>query len=48
MSVEIEKDANCLALAKKLKVISIYFNNFVALILEVGIDNGIFMDGKNF
>ncbi|AHH04558.1 ROK family protein [Borrelia miyamotoi] len=33
-------------LAEKFKGNSIYFNNFVALILEVEIDNGIFMDGK--
>ncbi|BDU62486.1 hypothetical protein BOFE_00260 [Candidatus Borrelia fainii] len=48
VNVEIENDANCVALAEKFKGNAIHFDDFVALTLGTGIGAGIFMNGKNF
>ncbi|QMU99571.1 ROK family protein [Borrelia sp. A-FGy1] len=46
INVEIENDANCVALAEKFKGNAIYSNDFIALTLGTGIGAGIFMNGK--
>ncbi|BCR22239.1 ROK family protein [Borrelia sp. HM] len=46
VNVEIENDANCVALAEKFKGNAVNSNNFVALTLGTGIGAGLFMDGK--
>ncbi|AHH03852.1 Glucokinase [Borrelia nietonii YOR] len=46
INVEIENDANCVALAEKFKGNAIHSNNFIALTLGTGIGAGIFMNGK--
>ena len=46
VNVEVENDANCVALAEKFKGNAIYSNDFIALTLGTGIGAGIFMDGK--
>ncbi|UPA16675.1 ROK family protein [Borrelia coriaceae] len=46
INVEIENDANCVALAEKFKGHAIDANDFVALTLGTGIGAGIFMNGR--
>ncbi|APR65247.1 ROK family protein [Borrelia anserina] len=46
VNVEIENDANCVALAEKFKGNAIHSNDFIALTLGTGIGAGIFMNGK--
>ncbi|AYE36675.1 ROK family protein [Borrelia turcica IST7] len=46
VNVELENDANCVALAEKYKGNAIYSNDFIALTLGTGIGAGIFMNGK--
>ncbi|WP_445436201.1 ROK family protein [Candidatus Borreliella tachyglossi] len=46
VNIEIENDANCVALAEKFKGNAIYSNDFIALTLGTGIGAGIFMNGK--
>ena len=46
VNVEIENDANCVALAEKFKGNAVYSNDFVALTLGTGIGAGLFVNGK--
>ncbi|WP_025401006.1 ROK family protein [Borrelia crocidurae] len=46
VNVEIENDANCVALAEKFKGNAVYSNDFIALTLGTGIGAGIFLNGK--
>ncbi|WP_024655078.1 ROK family protein [Borrelia hispanica] len=46
VNVEIENDANCVALAEKFKGNAIHSNDFIALTLGTGIGAGIFLNGK--
>ncbi|AFI31628.1 ROK family protein [Borrelia crocidurae] len=46
VNVEIENDANCVALAEKFKGNAVHSNDFIALTLGTGIGAGIFLNGK--
>ncbi|UER67972.1 ROK family protein [Borrelia sp. BU AG58] len=46
VNVEIENDANCVALAEKFRGNAIHSNDFIALTLGTGIGAGIFVNGK--
>ncbi|WP_024653222.1 ROK family protein [Borrelia persica] len=46
VNVEIENDANCVALAEKFRGNAIHSNDFIALTLGTGIGAGIFLNGQ--
>ncbi len=46
VNIEIENDANCVALAEKFKGNAIDSNDFIAITLGTGIGAGIFTNGK--